>query len=347
MLFQFDEIDTNNKIDPQLSIDHWLGFVSEQPYKQIIESMPFVRLKNISFLGALDYTLSPKIKKNERNRATHSIHVAALANFIATKRNYSEELTRHLIIAALLHDIGHPPLSHSVEPYAKKTLGMGHHEISNNIINGIAPKSKSLHKLLNKIVDIDFILDLINQTSNNEGSDLFNNPINIDTIDGIIRSYAYIYGDKRFDCEESRLKIAQASFLNSPNKEQVLDSFWEKKHTVYHHLINSTEGLLADKASELFFQFNNEFIISENDLYKTEKLWKLQFELLFSTLDKVKSEGKIPSWLENQTIDYKARTYTIENSPIRYECTKKQCKHAFKSNHISPSKRYLQHPLLS
>ncbi|WP_415663466.1 HD domain-containing protein [Vibrio taketomensis] len=51
----------------------------------------------------MDY-LSPETKSN---RYIHSLDVAKLALFISKQRNYDEEVQDHLVVAALLHDIGH------------------------------------------------------------------------------------------------------------------------------------------------------------------------------------------------------------------------------------------------
>ncbi|MPQ76822.1 HD domain-containing protein [Hydrogenovibrio sp. JE_KL2] len=338
-------VNNSFKIFPEKpsSIEDWMGFKSDGTYQRVISSVPFSRLNDISFLGALDYTQQTQISKNERNRAVHSLYVAALANYISTKRNYSEDLKKHLIIAALLHDIGHPPLSHSVEPYTKQFLGLGHHELSENIIRGLAPKSKPLNSYLNKIVDINFVLDLINQNSTEEGSDLFNSPINIDTIDGITRAYAYLKNTQKVDMAESRLKIAEASFLHnsSCNNQNILDEFWSKKDQVYRLLINSNEGLLSDKASELFFHtLSCSETISEGDLYSSEHSWRKQYKKLFSSLFEIRARGRneIPSWLENKTIDYKARVYKVENVQEqfnRYSCVKQTKEHNFGRKNIS------------
>ncbi|NAT15688.1 hypothetical protein CU663_05730 [Pseudomonas syringae pv. actinidifoliorum] len=108
--------------DPD-TIYYWINsVVNDDVMSLILQSKAFKRLYDISFLGALDYTHpgTEIISKKNRSRAEHSLHVAALAAYVSAKRNYTPELKRHLIIAALLHDVGHAPLSHSAEPLIKK-----------------------------------------------------------------------------------------------------------------------------------------------------------------------------------------------------------------------------------
>src|SRR5690606_15496075 len=102
-----------------------------------------------------------KLSRQLRSRAEHSLNVAALASFVSQHRGYDEDLRRHLVIAGLLHDIGHPPLSHSVEPYLKKRFGYGHHEMGEMLITGRHKAGLSLKKTLIRAVDTGFIGDLI------------------------------------------------------------------------------------------------------------------------------------------------------------------------------------------
>ncbi len=296
------------------------------PYALVVNSEAFRRLKDISFLGAIDYAYKTKIPKSERSRATHSLQVASLANYISTERNYSDDLKRHLVVAALLHDIGHSPLSHSVEPYTKIQLGLGHHQLNQEIITGRAPLGKTLKCELSKIVDIDFVLRLINQEATEEGSDLFNSPINIDTIDGIVRSYLYLTGGAS-DAQDDRMKIARASFLQQQDdqtREDILDQFWIMKHQVYSLLIDSKPGLLADKASEFYFQ-SRQNQLTEFDLYKTEKDWESEFHPLFDFFKQTKRERGAPDWLSGQSVNYRKRHYDVNSNGkgyLRYVCKK-------------------------
>ncbi len=309
------------------------------PYALVVNSEAFRRLKDISFLGAIDYAYKTKIPKSERSRATHSLQVAFLANYISTERNYSDDLKRHLVVAALLHDIGHSPLSHSVEPYTKIQFGLGHHQLNQEIITGRAPLGKTLKCELSKTVDIDFVLRLINQEATEEGSDLFNSPINIDTIDGIVRSYLYLTGGIS-DAQDDRMKIAQASFLRQHDdqaREDILDRFWRMKHQVYSLLINSEMGLLADKSSEFYFQSKTNGL-TEPDLYKTEKDWEKKYHPLFDFFKQTKKKRVMPDWLCGQSVDYRKRRYDVNSNSeghLRYICKKELVPYFFEENNQS------------
>ena len=114
---KLDRSPASIKIDKQISSD--LYFIKDDVYQSIIKTNAFKRLEGITFLGAIG--LTEKVgKKKDISRAEHSINVASLANKISKARNYDQELTKHLCVAGLLHDIGHFPLSHSVEGYLSK-----------------------------------------------------------------------------------------------------------------------------------------------------------------------------------------------------------------------------------
>ncbi|MDY0831483.1 HD domain-containing protein [Pseudomonas sp. SED1] len=313
-------------IDDPDTINYWINtIVSDEIMSLIIQSKPFKRLYDISFLGALDYTYpgTEKISKQSRSRAEHSLHVAALAAYVAEKRNYSPDLKRQLVIAALLHDIGHAPLSHSAEPLIKETIGYGHHEAGEQIIDGKQRLGKDLSLILKKYCDLGFIHKLLNMNASKEdGGDLFYSPINIDTIDGITRSHTYFTG---FSSTHSKLAIAHASFIDTPKKDhRTLDAFWIMKERVYSGLINDEIGIISDKTSEIFFM-ESSIPLEEGDLYKSEKSWQQKHKSLFIQLNEILKSKVIPSCISNSKISFTKRTYSIlpdKEDSSRYSCKK-------------------------
>ncbi|EPL6128115.1 HD domain-containing protein [Klebsiella aerogenes] len=291
----------------------------------IIKSKAFQRLKYISFLGAIDYSEDNKLSKENRSRATHSLYVAALANYISTHRGYNEDLKNNLIAAALIHDIGHMPLSHSAEPYIKSKLGYGHHEIGEQIIDGEGDTGLELNRILSSSFDSVFIKSLLNNKISEDGGDLFSNQINIDTIDGIIRSLEY--KGKNKTNRLNRFEIAKHAFLITEcekEKYNNLDYFWQSKHFVYHHFINKDYAFISDKLSQLFFMENES--ICEQDLYSTEGVWVKKYTTLFSWLNDLK-QNSLPECLKEYDLEMVSRTYYIEDNELdinkRYKNTKK------------------------
>jgi HD superfamily phosphohydrolase len=163
-------------------------------YSEVISTKTFKRLKNISFLGAIDYTSR---HKKRHNRYDHSISVGTLALHYARLKQLDEYEANHLVVAALLHDVGHGPLSHSMEPVFQKRYGISHHTMTNDIIKGISKLGDELCQVLKKYhIDIDYIVELLDGKVSNETAFALTNPINIDTADGIIRTISYSYAPK-------------------------------------------------------------------------------------------------------------------------------------------------------
>lgn len=316
------------------NITYWIkDFRKNAKINSIIETKAFNRLYDISFLGAIDYSDKSELSKVDRNRAVHSLYVAGIANFIASERKYDEELKRHIVAAALLHDIGHMPLSHSAEPYIKSKFGYGHHEIGNRLISGKIWKSSELSNTLSKNFDVVFIKQLLNNETNNDGIDIFSSKINADTIDGIVRCVEYKGINKTNSL--NRISIARSFFIKDSGYSTIkrldtLDSFWKTKHFVYQNYINTKHGVISDKLSQIFFMEMED--ISVRDLLLKESTWKGKYKTLFKWLSGLKY-GSIPACLKDHEIEYTIRKYEVIKSEKSLD---KRYINSKKKNKISP-----------
>ncbi|NWO04552.1 MAG: HD domain-containing protein [Alteromonadaceae bacterium] len=312
--------------DPEKALDYWCVDIEQDSfYQPILKSRAFKRLRGVSFLGALDYAVGHK-QKQTGSRAEHSLNVAALANFVATRRQYTPELKKHLIVAGLLHDIGHPPLSHSAEPFIKKHIGYGHHHAGEKILKGQHELGRALNKWLRQNTDLTFLISLIDQNALDiDGGDLFSTSINIDTIEGITRSHQLINRMSETSLSRKRIEIAAASFLPEVNNPwPKLDQFWKMKHQVYANLITSQRGLVADKLSQLYFQYENKSL-SERDIFTSEAQWKKRYATLFHGLTSIKKQSLSIKWMSGEQVSYTSRCYYLDENQsdfTRYQCTK-------------------------
>lgn len=232
------------------SIDRSMNekLLSNDLFSSIIDSEEFQRLQQVSFLGAIDY-VNPE---NKATRYQHSIDVAKLALYVSEKRGYSNDIINHVVSAALLHDIGHAPLSHSMEQSFYDTYGINHHIVSSNLIEN-GTNISSITNILKKHVDINLVVNLIEQKSNEHFSDIFNSRLNVDTIDGIHKSLAFINLKDSYD----KYALAHSAFTQevkiSANR---LDHFWNLKGLVYKKIITSGIGAIADHISKEYFTDN-------------------------------------------------------------------------------------------
>ncbi|MBB3313462.1 hypothetical protein FHT78_005254 [Rhizobium sp. BK196] len=221
----------------------------------LMESSAFERLKSIRFLGGIDYLLvpAPNGARHRYSRYQHSIGVARLALRYAAQRDFSPKQIDVLTSAALLHDIGHSPFSHSLEPIFVKHFGIDHHQATMQVIKGEVAKVRSVHDTLKRFhVDIDAVLNVLSgDDACFEG--FFSGPINFDTIEGIMRSRSYAARETWSLVSPEAILDAAVRRETTSDRDKV-DGFWEYKDQVYRHVINSPLGILADKACQLLME---------------------------------------------------------------------------------------------
>lgn len=191
-------------------------------------------------------------------RYQHSLGVARLALLYSDQKGLSVVERRVAYVAALLHDIGHAPLSHSLEPVFARVFGLDHHGATEAILRGEVPLGRDLFNVLKTYrVDIDRVISVI--SGKELGHDgFFTGPINFDTIEGILRTRKYAVN--RIDALTPEI-VTQASMRRETDADlAVVDTFWECKDTVYRHVVNSRMGVLADWACRHFMLLNiNQF----------------------------------------------------------------------------------------
>jgi uncharacterized protein len=271
-------------------------------YTSIIESRIFKRLKDIHFLGAIDYLYKNK-KKHTRYEHTISVALLALKYSELAKLTHHEE--QYLVTGALLHDIGHAPLSHSMEPAFKKRFNLSHHSAGLNIIAGTSPLGTEIRDILkNHKIDLNKIVDLLNNSSKERYAYAFSSPINIDTIDGIMRSYTYLTSNNnrnsKLSLKPTIFDILGATFTKN---QTILDEFWQLKNQVYAELIHADFHIYADYYSQNFAL--NENTIQVNDFYLSERKFKNKYKFLFENLENLKAVQ------QQETISYIKRFYRI------------------------------------
>lgn len=223
--------------------------------KELIESHPFQRLKEIRFLGAQDYIFHPNSAPSSKRqtRYDHSLGVGRLAKIYSKEKKLNPNEENLLVTVALLHDIGHPPLSHSFEPVLKSNLGKGHHQLTENIIRGNSIKfGKTIPQILSKFdLKPEEILNLINGQDQSEFAFLFKSPINIDTIEGICRANSYRKANQNFINPD---KIISHLIKFNSAGQKTFDSFWLLKKEIYKFHVQNPINLLSDFIATFYFQ---------------------------------------------------------------------------------------------
>lgn len=101
-------------------------------FLSLIETPEFQRLHDIKQLG-LAYLVFPGA---HQTRLEHSLGTYHVAKLMCDALELDEDVAMRIECAALLHDIGHAPFSHTLEWFLKDQFGFIHEELTADIITG-------------------------------------------------------------------------------------------------------------------------------------------------------------------------------------------------------------------
>jgi len=187
--------------------DNVYGFIGVYPLElEIIDHPLFQRLKNIKQLG-MAYTVFPGAM---HTRFSHSLGVMYLVDKIGNKLiedgSINKDDLSKLRLVALLHDIGHYPLSHTIESSMLKDNRDANHEIlGKEILN-----KYSISDILNQNYDSKEIGSIFNGESLNQTfNQLIHSELDVDRMDYLLRdSYNTGVHYGQFDYEQILRKIS-------------------------------------------------------------------------------------------------------------------------------------------
>jgi uncharacterized protein len=295
-------------------------------YVDVLNSETFARLSEIRFLGAIDYVLfADNLPKSRRHtRLDHSIGVGQLALLYSQVAGLPHEVERILVLAALLHDVGHGPLSHSLEPAFAEAFGLEHHSVTDRIVRGKIPLGASLSKILRRHhIDAAELATVISGAGSRRESLLINGPINLDTVEGISRCYAYVHEDLSSGVPR---RIVKALANLSATDIAVLDEFWRMKDLVYSHFIQSDVGLIADYICRNYLELHKPEFLGGSLFFRTEQELRRHHPSLFEQLGDLRraaqhgspSIGPVEYRRREFFVDPAVVPHSIEELPLRY-----------------------------
>ena len=255
----------------------------------LIHSPAFKRLQDIAFLGAIDYLFHPNGRPaNKRHsRYDHSLGVALLAEKYCDLTG-ADRAERNLLVAAgLLHDIGHGPLSHTLEPEFTERFGINHHRLSRAIILGDDAVPFSLHGLLaEQGVDAAEVVAVLSKHSGHPLRALYTGPMNLDTFEGISRSKTYVHS-RRVHCHPEML--LEAAIALDPPALKRLDRFWRLKQDIYRNFIYGYQCFAVDHLCRDFMARNGSRFEAA-DFLLTETAFRRKHAPFNTHLRRLKSE---------------------------------------------------------
>ena len=245
--------------------------------KQIINSESFTRLLHIKQMG-LTYLIFPGAK---HSRYEHSIGVMHIADQMASairkviigksekEFNISDADLQVIRLAGLLHDIGHPPLSHALEEVLKhypefipKSLGedYSHESYSHKIILG-----DEISKILNRSLTYltmknipEYIADIAIGKSDSPLTAIISGELDADRIDYLLRDSYYtglpygsidlmtlINGLSIIQNEDDRYSLLYDG-ASIPAAEGILSMRYHLISSVHHHPDNLKINLMLE-----------------------------------------------------------------------------------------------------
>ncbi|MFA6935837.1 MAG: HD domain-containing protein [Bacilli bacterium] len=234
----------------------------------LICSKEFQRLKRIHQLGGT-FQVFPTA---EHSRFSHSIGAYEIARRIINEvptinssLNEEEQLT--LLIAALLHDVGHGPFSHAFE-----MINPIHHE---EYTISIIKEDSEINDLL-KSVDVDLPFKVISVIKKEHPQRLLNqlisSQVDADRMDYLLRdSYftgaTYGYFDVERVLRVIRAQEGQIVFKESgiPALENFMLGRYHMYKQVYHHSSSLSYEVILLKLFERFFELVDKNYVFKND----------------------------------------------------------------------------------
>jgi hypothetical protein len=149
-------------------------------YLPLLDAPVLQRLRYIRQLG-FSYLVYPGAN---HTRFEHSLGTLHLADVMCRKLDLSRDDHQLVVAAALLHDIGHGPFSHAIEPLMEEFLHRNHHEIRELIGEGAT--GSILHQIG---IDPDELSRVIAGTHLLSG--IIHGDLDVDRMDYLLRDAHY------------------------------------------------------------------------------------------------------------------------------------------------------------
>ncbi|WP_202320092.1 HD domain-containing protein [Archaeoglobus neptunius] len=205
---------------------------------EIIDTPQFQRLRRIKQLGFANLVYPGA----NHTRFEHSLGVMHITRLLKEKLDLDDVV----VVAALLHDVGHAPFSHSSERLMKKYAGIEHERISAAVRN----------ELKDTLNDLGFTVGEIEAIVTGKRKSIVNGDIDADRMDYLVRDSHYTgvaYGV--FDLYRliDKIKLGNGLVVEYGGikaAESLLISRYMMYPTVYFHHVCRIARKMYEKAME-------------------------------------------------------------------------------------------------
>ncbi|SDO62271.1 HD domain-containing protein [Alkalicoccus daliensis] len=304
---------------------------------ELIGTREFQRLRRIRQLGTTYLTFHGA----EHTRFNHSLGVyeimRRMVENLEKKMTWEKDERLVCLAAALLHDVGHGPFSHSFE----KVFQTDHEEWTSRIIMGDTEVNKVLRRM-----GEDFparVADVIGKTYENKLIvSLISSQIDADRMDYLLRDAFYTgvsYG--QFDMERilrvMRPQEDQAVFKHSGMHavEDYIMSRYQMYWQVYFHPVTRSAEVILSK----ILHRAKELLADGYEFQQTPHHFQSLFESTMTLEEYIR--------LDEYIIFYYFQAWELENDPILSDlCRRFMDRHLFKYVECDPSEQMIIWPEL-
>lgn len=201
---------------------------------------------------------------NPSSRLDHTIAVAYLALRLARRLRLSQTDTAALVVASLLHDVGHAPFSHNSEPFLLERRNLYHQGVTamllrqTQVVHGEPAIGNVVMQAFPECATLVLDLVLKKACEAEAISELFSSPLNCDKIEGNHRTLSHlglpgIVPLRMIDSIELCGKSACVRHADLP----LVEKFWTMEHELYwQHIytlpVFSAEAMVTRALSRVF-----------------------------------------------------------------------------------------------
>ncbi len=248
------------------------GKPEELMIMELIDTIAFQRLRRIKQLGAASLLFHGA----ESSRFTHSIGVFCIArqihNKLIERKSTFSENKFVLYGAALLHDLGHGPLSHTSEAI----FDHNHEKWSQNLVENYSPISSILKKYDNNLPEQIGELFESKQLFSKPLKTLISSEIDCDRLDYLLRD-SYNTGTKYGLIDLERIISAltfspDGNIAVKPKGLIAIEHFLVLRNlmyrTIYNHRINEISTWILEKIIHTIKDNINKKVWIDKSLYK-------------------------------------------------------------------------------
>src|SRR3989304_9334589 len=245
------------------------SLLKEAVFRDLLRHPALLRLKGVNLLGAMGFFH----RTSGLSRYDHSLGCAELANLFLNSYRFRDEDRYAILLVALLHDIGHPPFSHSTELSLYRMFNRYHRGQTSLMLRNHTsyfPNVTSIQQVITNDTHAGSavfrkVLKTLQAISQNGSTrepiyQILRGPVNIDTMDAIKRAASAlglpfvepreIIGNLRYDPSEG--------ILFDHNALSLLQEFWHLKNLIYQRYIfdlkNQAVEAMVNRAVSLVYE---------------------------------------------------------------------------------------------